>query len=131
MPSPLQAQIFKAGRVITLDWTAGKAVAFCALARPQQFFAGLKARGQEIAGQLAFRDHHRYRQADIDRLLQLKRSTGADSFITTEKDLINLGPLAAQLQPLRTAQLQLKLENPDQALVLVLETIEHRSGCRL
>jgi tetraacyldisaccharide 4'-kinase len=127
----LQAQIFKASRVVTLDWTIGKAVVFCAIARPQQFFDAMKALGQEIAGQLAFRDHHRYTQADVDRLLKLRYKTGADSFITTRKDLINLGPLAAQLQPLRIAELQISLEAPEQALRTILETIEQRTGCKV
>lgn len=125
--SRLQAQICKARRAVTLDWTIGKAVAFCAIARPQQFFAAIKALGQEILGQLAFRDHHRYTQADVDRLLQLRYKVGADSFIATHKDLVNLGPLAARLQPLRIAQLRIEMEDPEQALALILEKIEQRS----
>jgi len=131
LPAHIPGEFMKARRAITLEWTIGKAIAFCAIARPQQFFDGIKTLGQEIAGQLTFRDHHRYAQADIDRLLQLKHRTGGDNFITTEKDVINLGPLAAQLQTLRAARLQIELENPDQALALILERIEQRTGCRL
>jgi tetraacyldisaccharide 4'-kinase len=130
-PSRPQPQIFKASRVVTLDWTIGKAAAFCAIARPQQFFDAIRTLGQEIAGQLAFRDHHRYTQADIDRLLQLKYKAGADSFITTRKDLINLGPLAGRLQPLRIAELRVKLEAPEHALNVMLEKIEERSRCKV
>lgn len=130
-PSGTQAQIFKASRSVTLNQTSGKAVAFCAIARPNQFFDGLRALGQEVAGQLAFRDHHPYTQADIDKLLQLRRKAGADSYIITEKDLINLGPLAAQLQPLRIAELQIELEAPEHALNVILETIEQRSRCKV
>jgi tetraacyldisaccharide 4'-kinase len=131
IPPDLQARVLKARRTVTLDWRIGRAVAFCALARPQQFFQGIKALGQEIAGQLAFRDHHRYRQADIDSLLRLREKTRADSLVTTEKDLVNLGPLAAQLQPLRTARLKIELEAPEQALASILERIEERCGCRV
>jgi tetraacyldisaccharide 4'-kinase len=130
-PSRLQAQIFKARRAVTVDWPTGKAVAFCAIARPQQFFAALQELRQEIAGRLAFRDHHRYKHADIDRLLQLKYKAGADSFITTRKDLINLGPLAGRLQPLRIAELQVELEAPEHMLNVILERIEERSRCIL
>ncbi len=121
-----QPQTLKARRAITMDWTAGKAVAFCALARPQQFFDGLTSLGQEMAGRLAFRDHHRYTQADLDRLLRLRQETGGDSFITTEKDLINLGPLAAQLQPLRAALLKIELAEPERMLELILASMERR-----
>jgi len=130
-PSGFHAEIFRGRRVVTLTSTTGKAVAFCAIARAQQFIESLREVGQEIAGQLDFRDHHRYTQSDIDCLLRLRQSTGADSFITTEKDLINLGPLAAQLQPLRAAGLGIELEAPEHALNVILETLERRAGCRL
>ena len=76
---------------------SGKNIAFSGIARPRQFFDGLKAAKQEIAGTLTFRDHHRYAQRDIDRLLLSRKQTGAAGFITTEKDAINLGALSAQL----------------------------------
>jgi tetraacyldisaccharide 4'-kinase len=82
----------------------------------------------EIAGTIPFRDHHHYEQRDIDRLLDLKRQTRADSFITTEKDLINLAALSSQLSPLLTAKLRIELESPEQALIELLKTVEQRSG---
>jgi tetraacyldisaccharide 4'-kinase len=129
IPSGLQAQIFQASRTVTLERTSGRAIAFCAIARPQQFFDSLTGLGQTIAGRLAFSDHHRYTPQDISRLLELKRSAGADGFITTEKDLVNLGGLAAQLQPLQGAKLEIALQAPEQALAFILETIEQRCGC--
>ncbi|HMC29738.1 MAG TPA: tetraacyldisaccharide 4'-kinase [Candidatus Angelobacter sp.] len=131
MDLPVNAQILKAERVVRLNGTGGKAFVFCGIARPRQFFEAMKSLGVAIAGQFAFGDHIRYRQADVDELLRAKQRTGADFFLTTEKDLINLGPLAAQLQPLHTAELQIKLEAPEQALALILETIERRSGCKV
>ena len=127
----LNPQVLKAERVVRLNGTGGKAFAFCGIARSRQFFETMKSLGVAIAGQFAFTDHIRYRQADVDELLRAKQRTGADFFLTTEKDLINLGPLAAQLQPLHTAELQIKLEAPEQALALILETIERRSGCKV
>lgn len=129
--SGLKAQVLNAKRVITLDGTAGKAFVFCGIARSGQFFEGIKALGVDIAGKWAFGDHIRYHQADVDELLRAKQHSGADLFITTEKDVINLGPLAAQLQPLRTVELRIELGNPNQVLALILETIEKRSGCIL
>jgi tetraacyldisaccharide 4'-kinase len=109
----------------------GRLIAFCGIARPEQFFDALKAAHQEIAGTLAFGDHHRYVQRDIDRLLNLKKQTGASGFITTEKDAINLGALSVQLQPLRTAALRLDLESHDRVMTELLNTLVQRSGCRL
>ena len=125
------AQPWPARRVIVLPDVGGKVVAFCAIGRPRQFFDALKTQGQELAAEISFRDHHRYRQTDMERLLRLKHETAADNFITTEKDLINLAGLAAQLQPLQTVELRIELEAPAQALDFLLDTIERRTGCRV
>jgi len=129
--SQFRARTFRVQRVIELAPAAGKAVVFCAIARPAQFFAAIKGIGQEIAGEGALPDHHRYTQSDIDRLLLLKQGRGADFFVTTEKDLINLGPLAGQLEPLRIARLRLELEDPEHFLSVIFDTIEQRTGCRV
>lgn len=124
---PQTKSIWHARRLIELS-AAGRAIAFSGIARPRQFLEGLKSSKLEIAGTLTFRDHHRYQQRDIDRLLTLKKQTSADSFITTEKDLINLGSLSPQLSPLLTAKLRVELESPEQALMELVKTIEQRSG---
>lgn len=120
--------VWRAHRVIEVPTAAGKVIAFSGIARPRQFLEGLKSSKIEIAGTVSFRDHHHYEQRDIDRLLDLKRQTGADNFITTEKDLINLGTLSSQLSPVLAAQLRIELGSPEQALMELLNTIEQRSG---
>jgi tetraacyldisaccharide 4'-kinase len=120
--------IWRAHRVIELPAAAGKTIAFSGIARPRQFIEGLKSSALEIAGTLTFRDHHRYQQRDIDRLLALKKQTNADRFITTEKDLINLGALSSQLSPLLTVQLRIELESPQQLVIEIIKTIKQRSG---
>jgi tetraacyldisaccharide 4'-kinase len=120
--------IWRARRIVELPAGVGKAIAFSGIARPRQFIEGLKSSNLEIAGAVTFRDHHRYEQRDIDRLLELKKQTSTGSFITTEKDLINLGALSSQLWPLHTAQLRIELESPEQVLRELLKTFEQRSG---
>lgn len=105
-----------------------RVVAFCGIARPQQFFAGLRKLGMELADTISFRDHHRYGQSDIERLLRAKTRTRAKGFITTEKDAINLGPLVTQLGNFEIAGLELELENPEQALDTLIGVIEQRIG---
>jgi tetraacyldisaccharide 4'-kinase len=120
--------IWRARRVIEVSAAIGKAIAFSGIARPRQFIEGLKSSKLEIAGTLTFSDHHRYQLRDIERLLALKKQTGADNFITTEKDLVNLGPLSSQLSPLLTAQLLIELESPQQVVIEIVKTLEQRSG---
>lgn len=133
--SPTQSlhvkRIWPARRQIELPATAGRPIAFCGIARPEQFFDSLEALGQKIALTMTFPDHHRYHQLEIDDLLRLRDETCADGFITTEKDAVNLAEFARQLEPLRVARLRLELESPEQALSEMLQAIEQRSGCRL
>jgi len=121
---PLHAKsVWRARRQMEIA-AGGRLIAFCGIARPRQFFDALQAARQEIAGTLTFRDHHRYAQRDIDRLLALKKQTGAAGFVTTEKDAINLGPLSAQLQPLRTAMLRIDLESHDTVMAELLKILK-------
>ncbi len=101
-------------------------VAFCAIGRPKNFFAHLHAVGVRPTAELPFRDHRRYNQSDIHRLLRTAKSKNADGFVTTEKDAINLGPLADQLSPLSIAGLDMSLANADTALDTILSTLKQR-----
>ena len=106
----------------------GKIIAFSGIGRPRQLFAALKSANPAIGDTITFRDHHRYDQRDVDRLLALKKQSSAESFVTTEKDLINLGAFSSQLSPLLTAKLRIELESPQQVVIEIIKTLEQRSG---
>jgi len=108
-----------------------KAVAFCGIARPQQFFAALRGAGVQATETVAFPDHHRYVRADIDRLLRIKARAGAEVFVTTEKDNVRLKALSVPLQPLQIAPLRLVLEDPKNTLDHILAVLEQRSGLHI
>jgi tetraacyldisaccharide 4'-kinase len=119
-------------RQITVPATGDKMIAFCGIARPKQFFDQLRQAGVKIAETVAFPDHYRFGESDISRLSRLKMGSGAGGFITTEKDMINLGAGALQgrLQPLHVARLDIVLADPQAALGDLLTTLESRCGCR-
>lgn len=126
----LSAKLWRIRRELEVDDVAGCGTAFCGIARARQFFFQLPGAKVPLVGTLAFPDHHRYSQADIEHLLQLKAARKADFLVTTEKDEINLGALAQRLQPLHIARLNLRLEDPANALDHLLRTLEQRCGCR-
>ena len=97
----------------------GKAIAFCGIARSEQFFRQLRSLGADIAESISFPDHHRYGERDINRLLSAQTTSGAQYFVTTEKDEINLGPLADRLQPLVVARLLMTIGEPERLLNLI------------
>lgn len=98
----------------------GPAVAFCGIARPEEFFSALKVSGVDLAGTRAFRDHHRYSDTDVDAILALCRNTGAEACVTTEKDAVRLSPnqrakLASAVR-LEAAQLEVSLVDEQAAV---------------
>lgn len=120
--------VLEVERAMELVDVPPRPVAFCAIGRPEQFFRQLLQNGVEAVAEIQFRDHHSYTQADVATLQRTASDRGAEGFVTTEKDAINLGALAAQLQPLSIAQAVMTLDNADAALDAILHTIQQRQG---
>lgn len=105
-----QGTIWRLTRRMEVPLIDGPVVAFCGIARSQQFFTGLEAAGLHLASRIAFPDHHRFLQHDLDCILDAARSTRATGFVTTEKDHVRLGKLGEGI-PLKTAALYVEIEN--------------------
>jgi tetraacyldisaccharide 4'-kinase len=123
-PKALLCQI---ERTFKVEGCAAAPIAFCGIARPQQFFANLRAAKISPAAEVKFRDHHAYTKHDIERLLVMKSKLGAGGFVTTEKDAINLGPSQNSLQPLAVASLKITFERPDDLVDAILARIAKRA----
>jgi tetraacyldisaccharide 4'-kinase len=67
-------------------------VAFCGIARPDSFITMLNAEGCMPVARVDFPDHHKYDDHDVATLLQRARHSGANGFVTTEKDAVKLMP---------------------------------------
>ena len=64
--------------------------AFCGIAHSESFINFIKSKNIDIKGQSIFQDHHDYSQQSIKDLENLINESGANSIITTEKDLVKL-----------------------------------------
>lgn len=113
-------------RGIELSAPPARLVAFCGIARPQTFVGQLRMEGVEIAAEKFYRDHHAYTPADVGDLLVLRDRTRAGGFVTTEKDVINLGAHLGQLAPLSVARVRMELLNAPDALDTILCVVENR-----
>ena len=78
-PAPLR--VFGAGL---------RPVAFCAIARPEDFAAMLQNAGCGVVETVAFADHHRYVAADMERVIEVAKGLNGSGFMTTEKDAVKL-----------------------------------------
>jgi tetraacyldisaccharide 4'-kinase len=106
-------------------------VAFCGIARPEQFFAGLESAGVDHAGlclaaRFAFPDHHRFTAGDLERITSAAQKAGATALLTTEKDRVRLGAMAANFPasiPLRAVQLRIEIEDEAAAVEGLLKRL--------
>jgi tetraacyldisaccharide 4'-kinase len=72
-----------------------RVVAVAGIARPERFFAALRAQGWDVAREIAFRDHHWFSAQDVDTIARAATAEGAEAIVTTEKDSMRLEGLAA------------------------------------
>jgi tetraacyldisaccharide 4'-kinase len=119
--------IWQARRGILATNVSDRPIVFCGIARPKNFVSQLRDAGITPAAESFYRDHHAYTEHNIRDLLKLRDQTGANGFVTTEKDVINLGRFRTALDPLAVVPATLELLDPDNAVDTMLRTIhEHR-----
>ncbi|MGO9777245.1 MAG: tetraacyldisaccharide 4'-kinase [Terracidiphilus sp.] len=117
-------------RAMEIPAVSGPVAAFCGIARPEQFFAGLEDAGLEVALKLAFPDHFTYTRRVLEELISEAREKELSAIITTEKDLVRLGNLASifpQSMPLATARLRIKIENQAEAIGWLVDRVRQSS----
>ena len=120
-----QKPIWRIERELVLPNLPSAPIVFCGIARPEQFFAQVRAAGIKPAAEVVFRDHHAYNGSDIERLLAMRAKLGSGGFLTTGKDAVNLGSLLLQadLKPFAVAKLSLRIDRPDDVVDAILTGI--------
>jgi tetraacyldisaccharide 4'-kinase len=113
-------------RSIVVPPDVGKVVAFCGIARSDEFFQMLGQHHAEVVATRAFRDHHRYSDDDVRQLIQEAQTHSANSLITTEKDFVRLSlaqkEMLTSIATLEVAKLEARLCD-EAAVVHHLETL--------
>ena len=87
--------------------------AVAGVARPDRFFSDVESAGWRLVGSTAFRDHYRFRQADIARIAQAARSSAAAIVLTTEKDAVRLEACDLGDLPIASVPLIVSIEPAD------------------
>jgi tetraacyldisaccharide 4'-kinase len=117
----IDGQVWTIRRELKVPALPGAAVAFCAIAHPEEFFEQLRTQGIAIAGAHAWRDHHRFTNRDLTMLCGAAAKLGAKCLVTTEKDLVRLTKAQrARLEetaPLFAGALTVRLLDSERALV--------------
>jgi tetraacyldisaccharide 4'-kinase len=122
--------VWRLRRRMDVPQVEGPAVAFCGIARPEQFFEGLERAGVRLAARFAFPDHHPYTAGDLERMAAAAQKAGAAALLTTEKDRVRLGALAQSfpaLLPLKTVPLRIAIEDEVEAIDWLVRTMGDRA----
>jgi tetraacyldisaccharide 4'-kinase len=102
-------------------------LAFCGIARPENFRRMLMDSRYEPLETVEFPDHHPYRERDIDCVLERARSRGANGLVTTEKDAVKLNAALRerleQVGPLIVARLTVELVDEREAMAQLVNLV--------
>lgn len=122
---PLWTPAGAAGGIVP---AAGPVLAVAGIAAPERFRDALAAAGFEVAGLLAFADHHPFTPADVRRIAARAAAIGAGLVLTTEKDAVRLAPLAPFGFPVAAAPLRVAVEPADRFRAWLLERVAAAAG---
>jgi 3-deoxy-D-manno-octulosonic-acid transferase len=67
----------------------GRVAAFCGLGNPRAFWRTLEELEIDVQFRWAFGDHHHYKPTELERLAEQAAGCGAETLVTTEKDVMN------------------------------------------
>ncbi len=93
------------------DVKPGKVAAFCGLGNPRAFWRTLEELEIDVAFRWAFGDHHHYKPSELERLAKQAAECGAETLVTTEKDVMNFcDQTAAIVAPHKLLWLKIGIE---------------------
>jgi tetraacyldisaccharide 4'-kinase len=122
----LKGTVWRVRRRMDVSQIEGPVVAFCGIARPEQFFEGMERAGLRVAARFAFADHHCYTAGDLEKIANTAQRAGVMALLTTEKDRARLGAMAASLPAtlsLETVPLRIEIEDEAGAVAWLLRRV--------
>jgi tetraacyldisaccharide 4'-kinase len=94
-----------------------RSLAFCALARPGDFFQSLRKHGCDPLNEICFRDHHFYTAREMEALAGHAYAHNASHFVVTSKDACKLTPdllaILTKTAPVIVADLVTTIQNKE------------------
>jgi tetraacyldisaccharide 4'-kinase len=96
------------------------AYAMSGIGRPDSFRRSLEALGARVVGGEAFPDHHPYDEDDRAAVSAAAGASGAEWIVTTEKDLVRLGPARELGRPVLALRIAMELLDGAEALAPLL-----------
>ncbi len=101
-------------------WRGRPVLAFCGLADPEQFRAGLLRAGLTVLDAVGFADHHFFSPQELRDLWQRAADLGAAALVCSEKDWVRLPQDLPPGAPLWVTRLELEFAPDQPGLAAVL-----------
>ena len=101
--------------------------AFCGIGNPASFFNHLQREDFRLAFTQAFSDHHVYKQAELDTLVDRAKAAGATALITTAKDAVKLGSIEIGL-PCYVLEIEISIDQKEQLIELIRNSVASKLG---
>jgi tetraacyldisaccharide 4'-kinase len=100
------------------------------IARPGAFRRTVESLGAIVTGERRFRDHHRYREAELQEALGPAGADGEEAgwVVTTEKDAVRLGGEAARHPRVRVLRIEAQVVRGEEVLGRALDAALARYG---
>lgn len=115
------------GSKIDLSWLRERQVlAFCGIGNPKSFFETVASLGARVCDAVAFPDHHRYTESDLEHVETRRISCGAEALITTTKDAVRIKN-ADMMQNLYVLDIELEIDNEEQFIDLLERNVKATS----
>jgi len=122
-----QGPIWKLRRTMVPPQVQGNVAAFCGIAKPEPFFAGIAAADLKLVGCYSFPDHYNFTEEILANLITDAIKNGARTMLTTEKDLTRLGKMVELFPanlPVLPVGLKIELEDEGANLDWLLDRLE-------
>jgi len=102
-----------------------KAVLFSGIAKNPSFLVSMKESGVNVLDHLEFKDHYRYKDADILMINTSAKKIGADIILTTEKDWAKLDQDSKWSLDLIVIGIQIEFEHPQKFEALLHSRLQN------
>ena len=99
----------------------GRALGVAGVGNPSRFLDALKDRWN-VVDTIAFKDHHRYTQADVAAIEVKRKAANADVVFTTDKDAVRLESLSLPFEAYRVP-LRVEFDPPDALMASILAVL--------
>jgi tetraacyldisaccharide 4'-kinase len=101
--------------------------AFCGIGNPDSFFNHLHREDCRLVFTQTFSDHHVYKQAELDAVVNEARAAGATALVTTAKDAVKLGTIDIGL-PCYVLEIEISVDQSDQLHDLIRKSVASKLG---